>query len=268
VSGLREHAEDYLRMRRALGYRLVGVEVLLRQFIAYLDAEGATTITVDAAVAWARLPVGARPDWWRRRLSAVRGFARHLHALDPTVEVPPAGLLRCFRDRTPPHLYTHDEVQALLRAADGFPHLLRAATYRTLIGLLAVTGLRVGEAVALDRDDVDLDHAVVTVRDGKFGKSRQVLLHPTAVTALREYVDVRDATAGDVGAPAFFVSTRGRLLVNTVDYTFAALVRTAGLHPGLDARSPRLHDFRHYADGWVMRPAVAFPLVGAAGLVS
>lgn len=232
-------------MRRALGYKLVDFEHLLMQFIADLEQSAASTVTIDAAVAWARQPVTAQPDWWRRRLSVARAFARHLHTLDPTAEVPPAGLLRCFRKRTPPHLYAGEEVQALLQAASQFPHPLRAATYRTLIGLLAVTGLRVEEAVALDRDDVDLDHGVLTVVAGKFGKSRQVLLHATAVAALRDYTRVRHETAGDTGAPAFFVSSRGRLLVNTVDYTFADLVKTAGIHVRPGARSPRLHDFRH-----------------------
>jgi integrase len=216
---------------------------------------GATRITTDAAVAWARLPVQAKPAWWRRRLSVVASFARHLHTLEPANEVPPAGLLRYWRRRTPPHLYSDAEIDALLQAAGGFPNPLRAGTYRTVIGLLTVTGLRIGEIVRLDRDDVDLDGGVLTVRDSKFGKSRQVLLHPSTVTALRAYAHLRDEMVGTHGAPAFFVSTRGRLLVNTLDYTFAALVKAAGItsHPG--GLNPRLHDFRHYVDGRVMRPA-------------
>jgi integrase len=245
VSGLRQHAEQYLAMRRALGYKLVDFEHVLMQFITYLERAGASTVSIDAAVAWARQPAAAKPDRWRRRLSVARAFARHLHTLDPATEVPPAGVLRCFRDRTPPHLYSQEEIQALLQAAGRFRQPLRAATYRTLIGLLAVTGLRSGEAVRLNRDDVDLDRGVVSVLEAKFGKSRQVLLHPSTMAALHEYARVRQEAVGERGAPAFFVSTRGRLLVNTVDYTFAELVQTAGIATRPGGRSPRLHDFRH-----------------------
>jgi integrase/recombinase XerD len=245
VTGLRQHADDYVAMRRALGFKLVDFERVLMRFIAYLEDSGASTVTIDAAVAWARQPAGANPNWWRYRLSVVRSFARHLHALEPATEVPPAGLLRCFRRRTPPHLYSDEEIKALLAAAAAFPQPLRAATYRTLIGLLAVTGLRAGEVVRLDRTDVDLAGGVITVRDTKFGKSRQVLLHPTAAVAMRDYARTRDDTVGLVGAPAFFVSTRGRLLVNTIDYTFADLVEKARIRVQAGARSPRLHDFRH-----------------------
>jgi integrase/recombinase XerD len=245
VTGLRQRAQEYLAMRRALGYKLVDFEQLLMQFIDYLERAGASLITTEAAVTWAKLPVRAKPAWRRRRLSVVSSFARHLHTLDPATEVPPAGLVRYYRRRTPPHLYSDEEIDALVQAAGRFRQPLRAATYRTVIGLLAVTGLRVGEAVRLDWNDVDLDSGVLTVLDSKFGKSRQVLLHPTTVMALRDYVRLRDEAVGARSARAFFVSTRGRLLVNTVDYTFAALVKAAGISTRPGARNPRLHDFRH-----------------------
>lgn len=243
---LRRRIEQYLTVRRAVGYKLVENEHLLRQFIAYLEQTGAATITTDAAVAWATQPIGAKPTWWRRRLSVVRGFARHLHALDPTCQVPPAGLLRCFPNRPVPHLYSDDEIHALMRAASTMSRQpLRAATYRTLIGLLVVTGLRVGEAVRLDREHIDLDTGVLTIVDSKYGKSRQVLLHTSTIAALRGYARLRDQTVGAVGAPAFFVSTRGRLLVNTIDYTFAELRQTAGIRTSPGDPSPRVHDLRH-----------------------
>jgi integrase len=179
VTGLRQRAAEYLAMRRALGYKLVDVEQLLMQFIDYLERTGASRITTDAAVAWARLPERAKPAWWRRRLSVASSFARHVHTLDPTTEVPPAGLLRYVRRQTPPHLYSKHEIDALLQATAGFRQPLRVATYRTLIGLLVVTGLRVGEAVRLDRDDVDLDHGVLTVLDSKFGNYAEPAVMPS-----------------------------------------------------------------------------------------
>jgi integrase len=246
MTALRHEAVQYLALRRALGFKLVDTERLLMQFITHLEQTGATRITTDAAVVWARKSVRAKPLYWRRRLCVVRGFARHLHSLDPATEVPPSGLLRCFPNRQPPHLYSADEIDALLHAAGVlFRQPLRVATYRALIGLLAVTGLRIGEAVRLDRDHVDLDGGVLSVIEGKFGKSRQVLLHPSSVAALREYADLRDHTPGTATSAAFFVSTRGRLLVNTVDYTFADLLDTAGIRVPAGVRRPRLHDFRH-----------------------
>lgn len=246
MTALRHEAVQYLMLRRALGFKLVDTERLLMQFISHLEQTGATRITTDVAVVWARQSVRAKPLYWRRRLCVIRGFARHLHTLDPATEVPPAGLLRCFPNRQPPHLYSTDEIAALLHAAGVlFRQPLRVATYRTLIGLLAVTGLRIGEAVRLDRDHIDLDGGVLSVIEGKFGKSRQVLLHPTTVAAMREYADLRDQTPGTAASTAFFVSTRGRLLVNTVDYTFADLLGAAGIHVPPGVRRPRLHDFRH-----------------------
>lgn len=243
---LRQRAEDYLAVRRALGYKLVENEHLLTQFIDHLDRAGATTITTAAAVAWAVAPAQASQNWHRRRLSVVRGFARHLHAMDPRYEVPAAGLLRCFPNRPVPHLYSDDEIRAIMQAADQMSRQrLRAATYRTLIGLLAVTGMRAGEAVRLDRGHVDLDAAVLTIVDSKYGKSRQVLLHDSTAAALRDYSVLRDAMPGTGRWPAFFVSKNGRLIVNTIDYTFADLLPAAGISCTPGERHPRIHDFRH-----------------------
>lgn len=243
---LRERAEEYLQLRRGLGFTLAETEILLMQFISHLESIGATAITIDEAVSWARLPVTASPAWWRRRLMVVRLFARHLQALDPTTQVPPAGLLRYGRDRIPPHLYSRDEIDRLIRAvSESFVQPLRVATYRCVIGLLAVTGMRVGELVRLDRADVDLAAGIVTILNSKHGGSRQVLLHPTTISALNEYAQLRDRTVGSNGATAFFQSTQGRLIVNTMDYTFAHLVHRARILTTPGVRPPRLHDFRH-----------------------
>ena len=246
ASMLRQRAADYLALRRAVGYKLAENERLLTQFLDYLERAGITTITTQAAVAWAAQPSRAKPVYWRRRLSVVRCFAVHLAATDPGVEVPPAAALRCFPNRTAPHLYSDAEILALMDAAGTvFRQPLRQATYRTLIGLLAVTGMRAGEAVRLNRDHIDLEARVLSVIDSKYGKSRQVLLHASTASMLASYADLRDRTVGTLGAPAFFVSTRGRLLVNTADYVFASLVKAVGIPPGPEGRAARLHDFRH-----------------------
>jgi hypothetical protein len=163
MTTLRDEAVQYLALRRALGFKLVDTEQLLMQFVTHLEQTGATRITTDTAVTWARQSVRAKPLYWRRRLGVVRSFARHLHTLDPATEVPPAGLLRCFPNRQPPHLYSSDEIAALMHVAGVLFHTpLRVATYRTLIGLLAVTGVRIGEAVRLDREHIDLDAGVLS----------------------------------------------------------------------------------------------------------
>ena len=160
MSPLRDSLAEYLTVRRALGYRLERAEKLLHQFLDHLDATGADQITVERALEWATLPAGAGA-WHSLRLQAVRGFARYLHEVDPGVEVPAAELLPDRPHRATPYLYTDQEILALIKAAStlGTPH--RTATFRTLFGVLAVTGMRIGEAIALDRSDFDADHGVL-----------------------------------------------------------------------------------------------------------
>jgi integrase/recombinase XerD len=171
VSPLRQALAGYLTVRRALGYKLARPEKLLGQFIGYLEAAGATTITVEHALAWATLPAGD-VSWHASRMSAVRGFAAYLRTIDPSAEVPPADLIPWRPRRATPYLYSDDDITALIAAAARLRFPLRTATYQTLIGLLAVTGMRVGEAIRLDRPDADLDVGVLTIRQSKFGKSR------------------------------------------------------------------------------------------------
>jgi integrase len=178
MTTLAEHVENYLTVRRSLGFKLVGEEVLLAEFVACADAAGQSTVTTEFALAWARRPANATHNYLSRRLRAVRTFARYLHALDPACEVPSLELLPAKKYRPAPYLYRDEEIIALMAAAGTLRPPLRAATFRTIIGLLACTGLRIGEALALDRDDVDLTNGLLTVRDSKFGKSREVLLHP------------------------------------------------------------------------------------------
>lgn len=246
MSHLRRVLADYLRLRRALGFKLDRMARLLPEFVGFLEAAGATTVTTELALAWATQPPKDRATWNAGRLDLVRGFAEHLSALDPSTEVPPADLLVRRPVRAEPYLYTDNEIAALLAAARAIPSPLRAATYETFVGLLAVTGMRVGEAIGLDRSDLDWTHGLLTIRDAKFGKSRELPLAASTLAALRCYADARDRLCARPQAPSFFVSTSGtRLQYQNVHLEFLHL---AG-HAGLGARSPRCrprpHDLRH-----------------------
>jgi len=246
VTGLRDALADYLALRRALGYRLDRPEKLLNQFLSYLEAAGQHVVSVEHALEWSQLPSNGASNWWGYRLSVVRGFATYLHALDPAHEVPAADLLPQRPQRATPYLYSETEVAALMSAASTLSTPLRRATLATLIGLLAVTGMRVGEAIALDRTDIDLTTGRLLVRYGKFGKTRELWLHPTTLAALKRYQRLRDRAAPPTGTAAFFVSAAGtRLLYCNVHNTFHRLVKLAGLTARSASCRPRIHDVRH-----------------------
>jgi integrase/recombinase XerD len=239
-------AEEYLAMRRSLGYKLERHGQLLLEFVGYLHDIGADTITTEAAVAWATRPAGADPIWWQRRLSVVRCFARHLQTLDPTCQVPPPDLLPVARQRKTPYLYSRAQIAALVHAAGLLAVPLQAATYQALISLLAASGMRVGEAVGLDRAEANLAAEVLSVVNGKHGKARQVPLHPSTVAMLSEYSARRDRLCPTPATRAFFVSTTGtRLLVGGVDRVFTQLLALAGIPTPPGRRRPRVHDLRH-----------------------
>ncbi len=267
MSALSGAVADYLAVRRSLGYKLARPEKLLTQFTAHLDHAGAATVTTEHALAWAVQP-GGDPAWHAYRLAVVRGFAAWLATTDPAAEIPPAGLIPSRKQRATPYLYDDGEGAALIAAAESLRFPLRTATYQTLIGLLAVTGMRVGEVIGLDRGDADLGAGVLTVRNGKHGKSRLVPVHDTTARALGDYLRLRDRLCPDAATEAVLVSPAGiRLLYCNVHATWKKLAASAGLRPRSGRCRPRIHDLRHYADGWVMCPAVAFPLAGAAGIV-
>jgi site-specific recombinase XerD len=218
---LREELADYLALRRALGYRLARPEKLLAQFLDHLERSGESRVTVAVALDWARQPAASGSNWWAYRLSVVRGFATYLHTLDPEHEAPAAELLPQRPHRASPYLYSDAEIAALIAATGSLGSPLRRATFATLIGLLAVTGIRVGEAIALNRGDVDLTARRLVVRQGKFSKTRELALHPTTVDALRRYQRLRDRLAPQTGTSALLVSTAGtRLLYSNVHNAF------------------------------------------------
>ena len=246
MSDLRAELDNYLALRRALGFKLRRAGLLLADFISYLEANGTDTITTENAFAWASLPANASSDWWGYRLSVVRAFARHLHAIDPVHDVPPTGLLPAKTHRATPYLYSDANIAALMAAARQLRSPLRAATFETLVGLLAVTGLRIGEALRLDRDDIDLAGGVLRIRQTKFGKSREVPLHPSTVEALAAYALRRDELRPRPREQAFFVSTAGtRLLYCNAHLAWLDLVRRARLGPRSATCRPRPHDLRH-----------------------
>ena len=232
---LSQAVEDYLSVRRTLGHKLVDHGTLLPDFVTYLEAAGASTVTTELAVAWATQPTGTTRAWWGRRLAVVRGFARHLKAFDPDTEIPSPDLLPYRCRRVSPYLYSEADIAALMAAARALRSPLRAATYETLIGLVATTGMRSGEAVRLDRDDIDWDEGVLTVWYSKFHKSRALPVHASTLDALQRYARVRDEYVGRPKPPSFFVSTVGTRLNNDDDKTFRRLVRHVGRRARLDA---------------------------------
>ena len=245
MSGLSQALDDYLTVRRGLGYRLERAESLLSDFVNYVEAQGSSFVTTNLALAWATLPTKAAPNWKAERLCVVRGFAKYRHAFDPRTELPSQGLLPFRKKRKTPYLYSDKDIEELLNACTGICTPLKACTYVTLIGLLAATGMRVGEAIALDRADIDWRNKLLVVRDSKFRKSREIPIHPTTIEALRTYERTRDQVFASLRTPSFFVSQAStRLFYNNVHANFLTLVRRAGLaerHP----RRPRIHDLRH-----------------------
>jgi integrase/recombinase XerD len=207
---LRQALADYLRIGRRLGFEMPQDARLLEGFVEFLEQAGAKRITTKLALMWARMPIDAHPHRWRQRLSVARGFARYLATIDPASEIPSTDLLPGHRPRIAPYIYTDAEIAALIAAAGKLRPPLRGARHQTLIRLLAVTGMRPGEALALDRNDVDLKHGAVHVRAGKEKKQRVVPLHTTTISAVREYVRLRDARFPTPSTPAFFISARGR----------------------------------------------------------
>lgn len=228
MSEISQSSQDYLCIRRALGYKLKGEGQLLRSFVAFLDEVGECTITTDLAVSWTRLAKTASPPYQARRMRVVRNFARYLKAIDPKTEIPPADLFPNHKYRPTPYIYSDAEIQALMDASRALLPELRAATYETLIGLLASTGMRIGEAMALNRDDINWSDGVLVVREAKFNKSREVLMHTSTLKALGTYQARRDLLTPHPSTPSFFVSTRGtRLLHSGVEPTFRSLVAQA-----------------------------------------
>jgi integrase/recombinase XerD len=240
--------QDYLALRRNLGFKLRDTGMVLAKFASFMEQRNADCITTQLALDWAQQPSDVQPALWAQRLSYVRCFARHHIASDPKTEVPPPGLLPFRAARANPYLYSIEEIQRLLEAALQLsPGMeLRRWTFHALLGLLSVTGLRVGEALRLKLDDVDLDNGVLTVRGTKFGKSRLVPIHASTRDVLASYRTRRARLLNHRVAVHFFVTRTGHQLDGgDVRRTFYHLSRQIGLRGMNDGHGPRLHDFRH-----------------------
>jgi integrase len=246
MTGLRLELERYLSMRQGLGYKYLDQARRLRDFVSFMEARKATTITMKLALAWATLQPCTHVSS-AKRLHDVRRFARHVASINPKTEIPPNGIFPQWK-RPKPYIYSDGEIDALLVAALALPPTdgLRCWTYHHLFGIIVVTGMRLSEAIGLQRSDVDLKEGVLTVRRTKFGKSRILPLHPTTCAALRSYAERRDCHLGSRCSPYFFVAERGgRLLKAYVHRVFWRLSREIGLRRPDDRTGPRVHDFRH-----------------------
>jgi integrase/recombinase XerD len=247
MSALADALSDYLALRSGLGHKLADAARVLPRFVAWMDDTGQSTLTIAAALEWCQQQPSAGPDSvvWPHRMTAVRGFARYLTGIDPATQVPPLGLLPERRHWAPPFVYTPDDITTLLHGAGGLASPLRAATYETLFGLLAVTGMRVGEAIRLDQSDVDFDTGVIRIRESKFGKSRLVPVEPSTVEALRSYSNRRGQFRVLPDNDSFFVSLTGRRLIYvSVDEVFRQLRAQGQIGKGSTVR-PRIHGLRH-----------------------
>lgn len=245
MSRLDEALDEYLALRRSLGFKLQQAGRVLPTFVGYLNARRTSVITSAAAVRWAQQTPGGNLAWHAKRLGMVRAFAQHRCAADSRTEVPPAGLIASRRHRVAPHIFSDGEVAAVMRAAREVRHPLTALTYWTLIGLLVVTGLRVGEAIRLDDADIDWSRELLTVRDSKFGKSRLVPLHRSTAAVLRTYANARRRLVRRRQSPSFFTSLLGtRLAYTNVARKFRELVQNVGLLTSR-GKAPCLHHLRH-----------------------
>lgn len=254
MSALVRHVEEYVALRRSLGFKLEREERLLGQFVAYLQAAGADNLHSEFAIAWAKLPAAASPNHWAKRLGIVRRFAIYLQTIDETTEVPPSGVFPTNRRRPAPYLFSELDIGRVLEAARGLASPLRAATHEALFGLLAASGMRIGEAIGLCRGDVDLTAGVITIRHAKFDRARLVPLHESTTAALRAYAATRDRLCPRSRADAFFCSAVGTALDRSgVDKTFREITTALGLRTA--TVRPRVHDLRH---GFAVRTLLAW----------
>lgn len=243
MSALADHAADYLRLRRALGFKLDQPGRVLPRFVTWLEERGGTTVTVDAALEWVRLSKGGQPVTLSHRLGAIRGFARYLATIDPATEIPPAGMFG-KQQRHAPYIYSSQEIAGLCVAAGQLRPVRRGVVHAALLGLLAATGMRLGEALRLTDSDVDLHEGLLRIRHAKFDRDRLVPIQPSTAVALSDYLQRRNRLY-PTRPDSFFVSSIGTpLRTKSVDAAFPGVLAAAGL-PTAPGSRPRIHDLRH-----------------------
>ena len=248
MSSLRQSMEEYLAMRRSLGFKLHEAGLRLKDFVSFMEERRARRISSAIALTWAQRSHDVQPIIWAQRLGVVRDFARYLSAFEPRTEVPPPELLPHRYHRRAPYPYNDQEIQKILAATLELypPSGLGRWTYHTLIGLLSATGMRPGEALKLELQDIDLKQCVLTVRGSKFGKSRWVVIHPSTRDAMTRYLRRRERCSAGQGQTHVFLTTQGSpLLESSAVHTFRRLTRKIGLCGSRTQRDPRLMDFRH-----------------------
>jgi integrase/recombinase XerD len=248
MKSLSRAVDEYLTLRRSLGFKLREYGDCLHEFVSFLEENRSSHVTSKLALEYATQRQNEKPVSWSRRLCIIRGFARYRFGADSRTEIPPVQLLRFRSHRARPYLYSEGEIRRLLQAALKIesPHRLQPYTYHCLFGLLAVSGLRLSEAINLEPQDVDWSEGVLTIRGAKFGKTRLVPLHPSALAVLRNYADLRDEIFNGRILPSFLVTSHGTKLEKTnLSRIFRELSREIGIRkPGV-RHGPRLHDFRH-----------------------
>jgi integrase len=255
VNTLRRAIQEYLALRRSLGFKMNDAGRSLAQFATFMERRRAAHVTQALALEWAQIPHDAQPSHWASRLCHVRQFARYRSASDPRTQIPASGLLPFKPKRARPYLYTDRQIQQLLHATLHMPLrpqlrktcALQPWVYYGFFGLLSVSGLRLGEARNLKLDEVDLKAGVLTVRGGKWGKDRWIPLHASTCEVLTHYLKKRQRHwAGRAVSSYFFISSWGnRLDFGAIHRAFYAASRCVGLRGASDSHGPRLHDLRH-----------------------
>jgi integrase len=251
MSALRAELARYLSIRRALGYDLSTTELVLRRFVDFAESEKTESIGTALFLRWQERFGRANRQTWARRLGMVRLFAQWLQSINPKHEVPPPGLIPNRQRRSRPYIYTEDEIRRIVQAAAELPSIngLRPLTMSTLFGLIAVTGLRINEALSLDVADIDLVQGVLTLRRGKLGKQRLLPVSDSTVLHLHSYAAERDRLLR-TQPDAFFISDHGERVTDcSARYNFAVVCQSIGLRRpekfNRHGRGPRIHDLRH-----------------------
>lgn len=247
MCSLKKHLANYLALRRSLGYKLEESEILLDNFINFLEIKCSRTITVKLATEWALLPQNVQPSRLSKRLSVVRLFSRYLTAYIPETQVPDTALLQARTKRAEPYFYSGQEIEKILNAClSGQSKGLRHLTYYTFFGLLAVTGCRIGELINLSANDVNLKTGIITIRKSKFGKSRYLPISSSTRDKLVAYSKRRSIFIRQPCTDNFFISEQGKpLTANGVQIFYVGLSKKIGLRHKDDSFGPRIHDFRH-----------------------
>ncbi len=250
-------AQQYLSLRRSLGFKLIDTEYVLRWYLSFMEREHGRHIKTEAVLRWVHASETVALSQRSSRFSIIRKFAQYAHALDTAHEVPPYRLLTHRTERINPHIYTDSEVLRLLQACVALPpgNGLRPYTYYTIFGLIAVTGMRISEATSLRRDDVDLSAGIITIRETKFSKTRCIPVHDSTIDVLADYIRRRDEIHPNAESSAFFLSDPGTALTSAVlRCMFLRISHRIGLRKPNQRYGPRIHDLRHtFAVKTVMR---------------